>query len=367
MSKLKVLQVTHDLKVGGLQKLVVDISLNINREKFDIAVCCLRELGPMAECLEANSIPVYQMHQVTNGKTNYFSFMDVFKLLKEQGIDIVHTHNTNPMFDGGLAAILARTPVRIHTDHAREFPDKKRYMVAEKILSFFYDELIAVSEQTKSDLVVYEKINPDKITVIPNGVGLKQAVNTRQSSEPNPKFIIGTIGRLCDAKGYEYLIRSVPYLLERTTNFELQIVGDGQLRQFLEKLIDDLDVSEYVKLVGESNDVVAYYDQFDVFVISSIREGLPLVLLEAMANCVPLITTNVGGIPGVVKNRESAYIIQPGDEIALAESVWYAINNTAVSITQAEKAYEIFEENYSIEKMMSGYERIYLKHAISCS
>jgi glycosyltransferase involved in cell wall biosynthesis len=365
MSKLKVLLVTHDLKVGGLQRLVVDIALNLDREIFDAAVCCLRELGPMAESLAADSIPVYQMHQVANGKTNYLSFLDLYKLLKEKNIDIVHTHNTNPMIDGGLAAILARTPVRIHTDHAREFPDKMRYMLAEKLLSFSFDEIIAVSEQTKSDLVNYEKISPEKISVIQNGVGFKQVESSRQNREPNPKFIIGAVGRLCDAKGFAYLIKSVPYLLKHTTNFEIQIVGDGELRQPLQNQVDDLGVSEYVRLVGESNDVGSYYRRFDLFVISSIREGLPLVLLEAMANRVPLVTTNVGGIPNVVKDRESAYIIQPHDAVAIAENVWYAIDNKEVTVAQAEKAYEIFEDQYSIGKMMSEYQSVYLAHAKS--
>lgn len=362
MPKLNLLLVTHDLKIGGLQKLVVDIALNINREKFDVNVCCLRELGPMVEPLIQHSIPVHQIGQVTNGKTNYFSFMNVYGLLRDLDIDVVHTHNTNPFIDAGIAAILARTPVRIHTDHARQFPDKKRYMIAERALSLFFDEIVAVSEQTKSDLVFYEKIRSDQITVIQNGVESTQAGDSRSAKQVGSKFAIGTIGRLCDAKGYEYLIRAVPHLLRHTDNFELQIVGDGELRQTLEKLIDDLGISGYVRLVGESNDVAAYYGQFDVFVISSIREGLPLVLLEAMANHVPLITTNVGGIPDVVRDRESAYMVHAKDEVALAETIWFAINNPVISNAQAEKAYKEFTENYSIGKMMSEYEKIYLKH-----
>lgn len=358
MSKLKVLQVTHDLNVGGLQKLVVDIALNIDREKFEIAVCCLRDIGPMADLLQKASIPIYEMNQITDGKTDYFSFMNLYWLLKELKIDVIHTHNTNPFVDGGLAAIMARTPVRIHTDHAREFPDKKRYMIAEKVLSYFYDEVVAVSEQTKADLVHYEKISADKIKVIQNGVAIPKSISNTQN-EIRSKFVVGAIGRLCEAKGYEYLIRAMSIVRKTTPDVELQIVGDGELMQSLSALVEQHDLGQYVKLVGESSDVAAFYDKFDVFVISSIREGLPLVLLEAMAAKVAIITTDVGGIPNVVEDRETALMMPARDENVIAEKILYAMNHKDEVAKLSNAAFDVYEKNYSIGSMMAKYESLY--------
>jgi len=363
MKKLKVLQVTHDLKVGGLQKLVVDIATNIDRTRFDIAVCCLREPGPFAAKLAENNIPVYEINQVVDGKTNYFSFLDVYKVLSRQNIDIIHTHNTNPFIDGGIASILARTPVRIHTDHAREYPDKIRYLIAEKMLSILYDRVVAVSEQTRENLIHFGKIAPSKIMTIQNGVAINQNVASKRreyNKGKSEKIILGTIGRLCTAKGYEYLIRSAAMLRKYSNNFELQIIGNGELMPDLVKLAESQNITSHIKFVGEQSDVSPFYEQFDIFVISSISEGLPLVLLEAMAYGVPIVSTNVGGIPAVIKDGVSAITVRPYDEIVLAEKIWFMINNPDKRAKYASAALDDFNEHFGIENMMSKYENLYV-------
>lgn len=363
MKKLKVLLVTHDLNIGGLQRLVVDIATNIDRTRFDIAVCCLREQGPFAAKLEENNVPVYEINQVVNGKTNYFSFLDVYKVLIRHHIDIIHTHNTNPFIDGGIASILAKTAVRIHTDHAREYPDKIRYLVAEKMLSIVYDRVVAVSDQTRENLIHFGKITPSKIMTIENGVAIKPDVAKKRyehNKDNTEKVILGTIGRLCTAKGYEYLIRSVAMLLKYTDNFELQIIGNGELLPDLVKLVESLNIESHIRFMGEQRDVSSFYDQFDIFVISSISEGLPLVLLEAMAYGVPIVSTDVGGIPAVIKDGISAATVRPCDEQALADKIWFMINNPNDRAKYASTAMEVFNEKFGIENMMAKYENLYM-------
>jgi len=365
MNKLKLLQVTHDLNIGGLQKLVVDIALNIDRARFDVAVCCLRESGPMSKELVENDIPIFEINQVVEGKTNYLSFIDVYKLLKREKVDIIHTHNTNPFIDGGVAAIMARTPVRIHTDHAREYPDKQRYMIAERILSVFYDKIVAVSEQTRSNLVKYENINPSRIITIQNGVSIKPEITSHRKVKDSSlvnKFIIGSVGRLCKAKGYEYLIRSMTHLLKYTDNFELQIIGGGDLMGELQELSESLNLTDNIKFMGAQKNVDSFYQHFDIFVISSISEGLPLVLLEAMANKIPVLTTGVGGIPGVVKNGHSALIVKPYDPVEIAEGVWSYINNESLRNDIASNAFSLLQGQFSINEMMTKYEQLYLEY-----
>lgn len=363
MSKLKLLQVTHDLNIGGLQKLVVDIATNIDRSIFDVAVCCLRETGPFAKQLLDNDIPIYEINQIVDGKTNYLSFYDVYKILRKEKIDIIHTHNTNPFIDGGLAAILARTPVRIHTDHAREYPDKKRYMLAERILSVFYDQIVAVSEQTRDNLIEYEKIAPSRIVTIQNGVSYdKSVIHKRSNKKLADKFIIGSIGRLCKAKGYEYLIEAMSLLKQHAEDFELQIVGDGELMESLNTQIKSLQLEGIVKLVGEQSDVTRYYEAFDIFTISSISEGLPLVLLEAMAYGVPIIATDVGGIAGVVRDGYSAAIIQPHSAEALAERIYSLMNDKSERDRFMNNAMAVFNENYEIDRMVDKYVELFTKN-----
>ena len=178
----------------------------------------------------------------------------------------------------------------------------------------------------------------------------------------SPKFIIGSIGRLSHPKGYEYLIQAVPHLLKHTDNFEIQIIGDGELMADLKTLIQELNVYKHVRLLGEKNNVSQFYHEFDLFVISSISEGLPLVLLEAMACQVPILTTNVGGIPAVIVNEQSGLIVEPCQPELLADKMWYLINNEPDRLRYAANAYQTFQERFSIQKMISKYENLYLKY-----
>jgi len=163
--KIKIMQITHDLGVGGLPRVVTDICLNIDKSKFDISVCCLRGLGEYTKQLKVNRIKVYRIPPPLNNKPDYFSFLKLYNLLKGKQIDILHTHNTHPFMDGTVAGKMAGIPVIIHTDHARQFPDKRRYMLAERILSHFVDKVVAVSKETKQKLIYYEKISIKNIKI----------------------------------------------------------------------------------------------------------------------------------------------------------------------------------------------------------
>ena len=155
--KIRVMQITHDLAIGGLQQVVVNLCNSIDRERFDISVMCLRERGEFATDVEAKGIKVFDLPKTD--KTDYFAFLKVAKVLKQERIDVIHTHNTQPFVDGTIAALLSGVSSIIHTDHARSFPDKKRYMFAEWLMSHFAYKVVGVSDHTSSNLIKYEKIS----------------------------------------------------------------------------------------------------------------------------------------------------------------------------------------------------------------
>ncbi|MDH5572202.1 MAG: glycosyltransferase, partial [Gammaproteobacteria bacterium] len=170
VKKLKLMQITHDLAIGGLQQVIVNICRTIDRELFDVSVLCLRDLGEFVPYVEELGIKVIFLPQKENGATDYLSFLKVAKILKDEKIDIIHTHNTNPFIDGTIGALLSGVKTIIHTDHARVFPDKKRYMFAEWLMSNFAYKIVGVSEHTTNNLNKYEKISRAKLVTIPNGI-----------------------------------------------------------------------------------------------------------------------------------------------------------------------------------------------------
>jgi glycosyltransferase involved in cell wall biosynthesis len=154
--KIKLMQITHDLKIGGLQQVVVNICKSIDRNIFDISVLCLRNLGGFVPEIEKMGIKVHLLPKKRNG-VDYLSFLKVAKILRDQRVDIIHTHNTQPLIDGTIGALLSGVKTVVHTDHSREYPDKRRYMFAEWLISHFVYKIVGVSEPTSRDLIKYHE------------------------------------------------------------------------------------------------------------------------------------------------------------------------------------------------------------------
>src|SRR5436305_5299334 len=125
--RLRVMHITDNLGAGGLEQVVVTICRTIDRSRFDPSVLCLSFKGALAARLDDLGVPVFELPR-TPGRPNYFAFRAVARILRDQRIDVVHTHNTGPFIDGGLGALTAGVRTLVHTEHGRVFPDKLRYM-----------------------------------------------------------------------------------------------------------------------------------------------------------------------------------------------------------------------------------------------
>lgn len=166
---LKILQITHDLNAGGLQRVVLDLAQGLKRRGHEAHICSLRGTGPLEGEIRGRGIPLWPMPWPRSGADRWM-FLKVLRLLRRHRYDVIHTHNTQPFLDGGLAAVFARVPARVHTDHARAFPDKLRYMVMERMMSRSYAKVVGVSAHTAENLRRYEGIAPKRLCVIRNGI-----------------------------------------------------------------------------------------------------------------------------------------------------------------------------------------------------
>ena len=365
MSKIKLMIITHDLAIGGLQQVVVNLCKSIDRSRFDISVLCLRGLGEFADNLKQLGIKVFLLEQKATG-TDYFSFLKVAKLLRQEKVQVIHTHNTQPFLDGTIAALLSRVNKVIHTDHARVFPDKWRYMIAERIASLFAYKVVAVSEQTAQNLIRYEKISPKKIAVISNGIDSKtfdiiidKKVKREQLGIENGGPIIGICARLCEVKGITYILKSIVEIVKVFPNVVLAIAGNGPLETNLKIEVVELGVQKNVIFLGPRSDIPELLKLFDCYVMASLSEGLPMILLEAMAAKCPIVSTNVGGIPDLLKHNQSALLVPPKDPQLLATALINLLSNSFKKEAIAENAYRVFFKNYTADSMAKQYEALY--------
>lgn len=366
-NKLRIMQITHDLAIGGLQQVVVNICRSIDKNKFDISVLCLRDLGEYVTEIKNQGVKVIYLPQKHSG-TDYFSFLKVAKILRDEQIDIIHTHNTQPLVDGTIGAILSGVKTIIHTDHARKFPDKKRYMFAEWLMSHFVNKIVGVSEHTSNNLIKYEKISPKKIITIPNGIdGLKYNIKIDREKKKKELGItrdgpiIGLGVRLIKSKGITYLLKAMPELIKTFPDITLVIAGMGDYENQLKKEANEIGVDKNTLFIGPRLDMPELLKLFDLYVLPSLSEGLPMVLLEAMAAGCPIIATKVGGIELAITDGENGLLIEPRNSQLLTKNIITLLNDNKLRASIIKNGYRIFKEKFSAQIMMERYEKLYLE------
>jgi len=363
--KLRLLQITHDLDLGGLQQVVYNLCRTIDRSSFDVAVLCLRGKGRFAPDVESLGIPVYQLEQTPRG-ADYFAFKKVARLLRMLRIDVVHTHNTQPFVDGTIGALMAGVRTIVHTDHARSFPDKRRYMVAEWLMSQFAYRVVGCSTHTSQQLMTYEKISPRKICTIMNGIdgsrfdiSIDKSALRRELGIERKGPIIGLAVRLCEQKGITYLLHAMPAILHRHPDTTLLIAGDGELAARLQAEARVLGLADHAVFCGARKDIPRILKLLDLFVLPSRWEGMPMVILEAMAAGCPVVATDVGGNSSAVINGETGLLVPAEDAAALAAAVCTLLDSEPLRREYALRARGRFLEEFTAEQMTRKYEILY--------
>lgn len=371
MPKLKLMQITHDLAIGGLQQIVVNLCRTIDRDRFAVSVLCLRSLGEFAPVVRAMGIEVLLLPQKP-GRVDYLSFLKVAKILRERNIDIIHTHNTQPLIDGTLGALMSGVKTIVHTDHGRQFPDKKRYMAAERVMSQFVYRIVGVSEPTSRDLITHEKIAPHKVMTIHNGIDVDAfAVNIdRQAMKRSLGIakkgpVIGLGARLSAEKGITYLLKAMPALIRKHPDITLLIAGTGDAAPALMDETSALGIADHVVFAGPRLDMPNVLKVLDLYVLPSLREGLPTVLLEAMAAGCPLVATNVGGNAMAVRHGENGSLVAAQSPEALAAEILSLLGSTQTMSRYAEAGLRTVRERFSAAVMTARYQTLYLREEAS--
>jgi len=365
--RLRVLQITHDLGVGGLPRVVETLCRTLDPTRFDVSVLCLNKEGELADILRADGYTVRLLAQPRR-KPDYLSSLRLVRFLRAHPQDLLHSHNTQPLFDAGMAASLKRRVALIHTDHARSFPDKLRYMVVEHLLSWRAHRVVGVSQHTTENLNRFEWIPLRKLVTIPNGIDGKpferpfDRARVRKSlGVSDGAFQLIFASRLEAQKDVPTLLRAVQLLAPKLPQLHLVIAGQGSARSALEALTADLGLADRVTFAGVRLDIADVLRASDAFVLASTWEGLPMVILEALAAGCPIVSTAVGGVPSAVRADESGILVPPSDPAALAGGIERVANDHALRERLAETGKRVFADRFSAEAMTRSYEALYLE------
>ncbi len=356
--QIRVLHVVIALNMGGLERFVVDL-LKINSNSFFQHVVCLESPGSLAEdCpVEISSLDMPQG----------FHFSLVWKIrhiIKKYKINIIHTHNEKAQLYGGLAGLLSGVPV-IHTKHGRNSHNLKA-IARNYFSSFLCKAIVAVSTDAAVECTDIEKIPNRKVKTILNGIDidvfsprLESGPESIKESREDKIIRVGIVARLAAIKDHATLFRACASLVSLGCRFKLYVVGDGPLRKELNGLVTSLALLDHVEFMGERGDIAHIMKGLDVFVLSSVSEGISLTLLEAMSTGLPVVATNVGGNPEVVIDSVTGFLVPAKDPQKMAEQIKTLITNPDLRVEMGMKGRQRVVEQFSLAETALNYAEQY--------
>lgn len=363
-NKITVLHLIDSLPREGAEMVIYDLIQQGDRDEFNLMVCALTQGGGVADMLEAIGVPVIILGR--NSAFDVKSFWKFIKLIKEREVDIIHTHLFSSHLWGGLAAIFFPKSVLFRTEHnMSEWKNVVRRMI-DKILSWRTDQIVAVSEPVRGSISVSCCIPLEKIYTIDNGINIDRL---KKKSDPASKLselgipfrsrLIGCSAALTPKKGHKYLLEAAELVLAEREDVYFLLIGDGELREQLELSIKSRGLEEKVLLLGSRSDAVEIVALLDIFVLSSIREGLSIALLEAMALGRAVVVTAVGGAVGLIRDGISGFLVPPCDGRSLAEALKKVLNDPHTQAQLGREAKKEVLERYKMKNMVLEYERLY--------
>ena len=362
--KINVIHLVEELTIGGLEKILTSIVLNLDKKKYNVSVWCLREGGFFANKLAKEGIDFKILHISTS--RNPLSIYKLYKLLKSRKFDIIHTHAYSAGTIGRMSAFLAGVPVIISHNHSVYDYYNRRYHFVEWFLSLITDRVVCVSDIANRFANETQRINARKLITIHNGIDSEYTVLEKRTSGlrkelgiPVDHSVICTIAHLEEHKGVKYLLESASLLLQSRNDVSFLVVGEGRLKEKLKILCADLKIEENVVFAGERGDIPEILSLTDIFVLPSLREGLPLTILEAMACGKPVIATNVGGIPEVVKDGVSGILISPKDPEALHSAINELLGDREKLKKMGHNGKRVYSESFDSKTMIGKIEDLY--------
>jgi L-malate glycosyltransferase len=368
-SPIRVLQVITSLGIGGAERLVVSAARGLSAPRFEHAICCLAERGPLAAEAEAAAVPVFCVDEFP-GLRHPFAFARLIRIIRAFRPTIVHTHLQSANLYGRLAARLARVPVVVATEHNVYVGKARRYILVERFLARITDAMIAVSGPVRQFLSAQLAVPPSTIRIIHNGVALSPPtpqglaeLRERLRTHCAAAIRLGTVASLTAKKGHEVLLKAVARLSGNGIVCSLVVAGEGPDRRRLELLSEQLGVSTQVHFLGHVPHPADVLDAIDVFVLPSLVEGLPLALLEAMYAGRACVATAVGGVPEVIRSGDNGLLVPPGDEVALAEAISTLVRSVDLRRRLGVAARQAIEDGFTEATYLESLTALYLELA----
>jgi len=368
--RLRVLQVVDGFRMGGAENKLVELIAHLDKEKFEVALANVGPRGALENKFEQLGVKIF--HCPRRFAFDPAPVWRLSRIMRQRRIDVVQTTLLWADLVGPFAAALAKVPVVLSWETVSHegdpFHNNFQRRVGYRWAMKWVDVIVPVSEEIKRSLMQRRQIPAEKIRVIHYGVDLKKFRSTGRAAglakraevgATTETILFGVVARLEPPKGHRYLLAALPAVVKKYPQVQLLLIGDGALRAELETQTRELGLQRHVTFLGARHDVSELLNAIDFFILPSVSEGLPNVLLEAMACQKPVLATDVGGIPEIVQHGENGYLVPLGDTPALQNMILRSLAERAQWNELAQRARQTVETSFSLEYQVSRFEAVY--------
>ncbi|MBW2594461.1 MAG: glycosyltransferase family 4 protein [Deltaproteobacteria bacterium] len=355
--------------IGGSEVFDMELINRIDKNTFHFMVCCI-DKGNLTEMLKdvANGAgcEFFEVKYEKKFRVDIRAILRIRKIIKNRKIEVIHASSGYTAISSILASLFLKLPI-IYT---HQMPANFSWWTR-LFFSFFGRRIsrrTAVSRATAQSVEQggYSFTSQKVDRVIYCGVDLRRFVpvdtgKAKCSLGLQGNVVVGAVGKLIPLKGYSYLIHAIPKIKKVFPDAKLVLAGEGEEENKLRLLANRLGIENDVVFLGNRRDIPDVLSSFDVFVLPSFSEGLPIVILEAFSLCKPVVATNVGGIHEMVINGENGFLVQPKDSNALAERIITLLKDPLLAGRMGKKGRRLVEENFDINNKIREYESLYLE------
>jgi glycosyltransferase involved in cell wall biosynthesis len=342
--------------IGGTERQMVELATRLDPSRFRVHLGCFHRRGRLLDDIPSH-IPIREFP--VKGFMNVAAVGRLIKFASWcRSIDaaIVHTCDLYANIFGLPGAALAGVPVRIANRREIVTGDKSPAKLRTQRLAYRAAHAVVANSSAAREQLAREGVPLDRVRLIANGLDTRRFVPA--SPRPDIRRIV-MVANLRPEKGQDTLLAAAPRILARYPDASFTFVGDGPRREALETLTRALGITDRVRFMGESRDVARILAEHDLFVLPSRSEAFPNALIEAMATALPVVATDVGGIPEVVRPG-SGLLVRPDDERALADAVLALMDDPAAAAALGRAARTDVERHYTIDRMVERFEQLYL-------
>jgi len=376
-----VMRVIARLNIGGPAIHTILLTAGLDAARFESTLVTGVEEAYEGNMLDlaaqkgVQPLVIPELGREINPLKDWVTLLKLYRLFRDRRPHIVHTHTAKAGTVGRMAARLAGVPVIVHTFHGHVFHDyfgplqTRVFIGIERLLASLSDRIVTVSDGQRRELADYGVASRDKIAVVPLGFELDALLNCEplrgqlrwELGIPDGTALVGIVARLTAIKNHRLFLDAARLIVEAGQAAMFLIVGDGKLRADLEAYVAELKLAERVIFTGWRRDLPRIYADLDVVALSSLNEGTPVSLIEAMAAAKPVVATRVGGVSDVILDKESGYLVQSEDAEGLARGILDLLRAPDRAREMGLAGRVAVHPKYASETLLANIEKLYLE------